>query len=134
VQARSTNGDVHAFDPVPRSVTVLPFVPQSEVLDWCDVVVSHGGSGTFLGAITTGVPLLCLPHAADQFRNAAACERASVGIRLMPEAANADSIRQALGKLLHNREFHDATALLATEIAAMPHPDEVAAELVDLCS
>jgi UDP:flavonoid glycosyltransferase YjiC (YdhE family) len=125
------NGDVHAFDPLPRSVTVLPFVPQSKVLDWCDIVVSHGGSGTFLGAITAGVPQLCLPQAADQFRNAAACERAGVGIRLGPADASAESIGRALHELVHGHAFHDATALLATEIAAMPHPDEVAAELVD---
>jgi UDP:flavonoid glycosyltransferase YjiC (YdhE family) len=124
-------GDVHAFDPLPRSVTVLPFVPQSEVLEWCDVVVSHGGSGTFLGAITTGVPQLCLPQAADQFRNAAACERAGVGISLGPAAASTDAIGQALRHLVHTREYHDATALVAAEIAAMPRPDEVAADLVD---
>jgi UDP:flavonoid glycosyltransferase YjiC (YdhE family) len=126
------DGDVHAFDPLPRSVAVRPFVPQSEVLDWCDVVVSHGGSGTFLGAITAGVPQLCLPQAADQFRNAAACERAGVGLSLLPDAADADSIGKALHELTHGHAFHDATALLATEIAAMPHPDEVAAELTDL--
>jgi UDP:flavonoid glycosyltransferase YjiC (YdhE family) len=125
------NGDVHAFDPLPRSVTVAPFVPQSEVLEWCDVVVSHAGSGTFLGSITAGIPQLCLPQAADQFRNAAACERAGVGFSLGPGAASADAIRDALRHLLHGHDFHDATALLATEIAAMPHPDEVAAEIVD---
>jgi UDP:flavonoid glycosyltransferase YjiC (YdhE family) len=125
------NGDVHAFDPLPRSVTVLPFVPQSEVLDWCDVVMSHAGSGTFLGAITAGVPQLCLPQAADQFRNAAACERTGVGMSLGPAAASADAIRDALRHLLAGHAFHDATAQLATEIASMPHPDEVAAEITD---
>ena len=101
-------GDVHAFDPLPRSVTVVPFVPQSEVLEWCDVVVSHGGSGTFLGAITTGVPQLCLPQAADQFRNAAACERAGVGISLGPAAASADAIGQALPTpRAHVTSIHD---------------------------
>jgi MGT family glycosyltransferase len=125
------NGDLHAFDPLPRSVTVLPFVPQSEVLDWCDVVVSHGGSGTFLGAITTGIPQLCLPQGADQFRNAAACERVGVGISLEPDAADTDAIEQALRHLVHVRSYHDATALIAEEIAAMPHPDEVAADLVE---
>jgi UDP:flavonoid glycosyltransferase YjiC (YdhE family) len=123
------NGDVHAFDPLPRTVTVLPFVPQSEVLDWCDVVVSHAGSGTFLGAINSGVPQLCLPQAADQFRNASACERTGVGISIAPADASADAIHGALRLLLSGHAFHDATALIATEIAAMPHPDEVAAEL-----
>ena len=40
------------------------------VLAHCAVVVSHGGSGTFLGALSQAVPQLCLPQAADQFRNA----------------------------------------------------------------
>jgi UDP:flavonoid glycosyltransferase YjiC (YdhE family) len=123
------NGDVHAFDPLPRGVTVLPFVPQTEVLDWCDVVVSHAGSGTFLGAITAGIPQLCLPQAADQFRNADACERTGVGISITPAHASFDAIHDALRQLLSGRKFHDATAVIATEIAAMPHPDEVAADL-----
>jgi len=125
------DGDVHTFDPIPRHATVLPFVPQTEVLDWCDVVVSHAGSGTFLGAITAGIPQLCLPQAADQFRNAAACEHAGVGISLGPAAASAGAIRDALRHLLRGRDFHDATAIVATEVAAMPHPDEVAAEIAD---
>jgi MGT family glycosyltransferase len=124
-------GDVHAFDPVPRSVTVEAFVPHNEVLDWSDVVVSHAGSGTFLGAITAGIPQLCLPQAADQFRNAELCERSGVGMSLGPAAASRDAIRDALRHLLAGHAFHDATAQLATEIAAMPHPDEVAAEITD---
>ena len=75
-----------------------------------------------------GDPQLCFPQAADQFRNADACERAGVGISIAPAAASSDAIHDALRQLLAWPEFHDATALIATEIAAMPHPDEVAAE------
>ena len=54
----------------PAHVQVEPWVDQAEVLDRCTAVVSHAGSGTFLGALARGLPQLCLPLAADQFRNA----------------------------------------------------------------
>ena len=54
----------------PTHVRVEAWVDQAEVLCRCSAVVSHGGSGTFLGALARGVPQLCLPLAADQFRNA----------------------------------------------------------------
>ena len=54
----------------PAHVQVEAWVDQAEVLARCTAVVSHGGSGTFLGALARGVPQLCLPQAADQFRNA----------------------------------------------------------------
>ena len=54
----------------PAHVQVEAWVDQSEVLGRSSAVVSHGGSGTFLGALAHGLPQLCLPQAADQFRNA----------------------------------------------------------------
>ena len=71
-------GDPASLAPWPANATVERFVPQAEVLPHCSVVVSHGGSGTTYGALAHGLPLLMLPHAADQFDNAA---RRQVGRR-----------------------------------------------------
>jgi hypothetical protein len=52
--------------PVPANVHVEQWVPQADVLDHADAVVCHGGSGTTLGALAYGVPLVVTPLFADQ--------------------------------------------------------------------
>ena len=54
----------------PDHVRIERYVPQTRVLPHCRVVVSHGGSGTVLGALAVGLPQVCLPQGADQFQNA----------------------------------------------------------------
>src|ERR1700742_3990308 len=41
---------------LPAGVTVLPWVPQTDLLAHVDLVVHHGGSGTTLGALAGGLP------------------------------------------------------------------------------
>ena len=75
------DGDPDALGPQPDHVHVERWVDQPRVLRHCDVVVSHAGSGTFLGALAEGLPQLCLPQAADQFRNSEGATRAGVAAR-----------------------------------------------------
>ena len=119
------DGDPCALGPVPPHVTVARWVNQAEVLPHCAVVVSHGGSGTFLGALGLGLPQLCLPQAADQFRNAAAVVRTGAGLALAPDAATPEAVCAALRRVLVEDAFRSAAAGLADTIRAMPGPAEV---------
>jgi UDP:flavonoid glycosyltransferase YjiC (YdhE family) len=92
-------------------------------------VVSHGGSGTFLGALAEGLPQLCLPQGADQFLNAAACAQSGAGLSLVPGAATPARIADAVNRLLTEPAFRERSAGLAGAIAAMPGADEVAKRL-----
>ncbi len=75
------NGHPEALGRQPDHVSVERWVCQSEVLPHCAAVVSHAGSGTFLGALSHGLPQLCLPQAADQFRNGTAAVSTGAGTR-----------------------------------------------------
>jgi MGT family glycosyltransferase len=55
---------------VPANVHIERFVPQDEVLPHAQAVLCHGGSGTVLGAVAAGVPLVVVPMFADQPYNA----------------------------------------------------------------
>lgn len=125
-------GDPADLGPRSGNVTVLRYLPQTQVLPLCDLVVSHAGSGTFLGALAHGLPQLCLPQAADQFRNAGAGERAGVSLALHPGAASADAIRAAVVHLLGDGSFGRAARTVATEIARMPSPAAVVSVLAAL--
>jgi UDP:flavonoid glycosyltransferase YjiC (YdhE family) len=112
--------------PVPKGVRLAEFVPQEEVLPHARAVVSHGGSGTMLGALAHGLPLVLVPQGADQFDNAVLCERAGAALVVMPEEASAARIRAALDRVLEEPSFAEAAGRVAAEIAAMPSADEVA--------
>ncbi|MEJ7832681.1 MAG: nucleotide disphospho-sugar-binding domain-containing protein [Nocardioides sp.] len=86
---------------------------------------SHAGSGTFLGALALGVPQLCLPQAADQFRNAEGGGRSGAALVLLPPEASMEAIADAASRLLSEDRFRVDAAVVADEIAAMPSPAEV---------
>ncbi|MDQ1599117.1 MAG: hypothetical protein QOD68_591 [Actinomycetota bacterium] len=119
------DGDPTALGPVPDHVTVARWVNQADVLPHCAAVVSHGGSGTFLGALGLGLPQLCLPQAADQFRNAAAAVSTGAGLALAPDAATPEAVRESVRRILLEDGFRGAAAGLADTIRAMPDPAEV---------
>jgi UDP:flavonoid glycosyltransferase YjiC (YdhE family) len=118
-------GDPAALGPQPDHVRVERYVPQSQVLPQAAVVVSHSGSGTFLGAAAHGVPQLCLPQAADQFLNATAGVRAGIALALDSDATDVTAIGVVIRRLLDEPAFRDRASVVAGEIAAMPGPEEV---------
>ena len=122
--------DPAILGPMPAHVSVERFVAQTEVLPRSAVVVSHAGSGTFLGALAHGVPQLCLPQAADQFRNAEGGVRAGAALALPPVEATPETIAAAVQRLLEGSSFTAAAQSVAAEIASMPSPADVVSALV----
>ena len=121
--------DPAAMGAQPDHVHVARYIPQDQLLSHCAVVISHGGSGTFLAALAAAIPQLCVPQGADQFLNAAACERSGAGLVLQPGTVSVDSVRQAVRRLLTDGAFQAAAARVGAEIAAMPTQGEVAERL-----
>jgi UDP:flavonoid glycosyltransferase YjiC (YdhE family) len=124
--------DPSALTDVPGNVHVLPWVPQADLLAHADLVAHHGGAGTTAAAMAHGLPQLVLPQGADQFRNAEIVANAGLGAQLVDEQFTADAVHETVQKLLRDGDVHAATAGIAAEIAAMPHPDEVVPKLVEL--
>ena len=92
--------DPAAFGPQPPRVVVERYIPQTQLLPACDVIASHAGSGTVLGALALGTPQLCLPQAADQCLNVAAAARAGAGLPIPAEQMDAASVADAIRRLL----------------------------------
>jgi len=119
-------GDPAALGDQPPNVHVARYLRQSEILPACTAVVSHAGSGTFLAALSAGLPQLCLPQSADQFHNAAACAHVGAGIEVRPEHVTTDTVRDAATRLLTEASYRMNARRLAAEIALMPQPEAVA--------
>src|SRR5688500_7535798 len=63
------------FGPQPPNVHIERYIPQSLLLPHCDLVITHGGSGTVMDTLSHGLPMVVIPIAADQPPNAKSCAR-----------------------------------------------------------
>ena len=129
----TTGGDLDPADlgPQPAHVAMARFVPQALVLRGVDAVVCHCGSGTMLGALAEGRPVVALPMAADQFANAEQVVRAGAGLAVPADGRTPEAIRSAIEQVLETPSFAQAAHALQAEIAAMPSAEQRLAELVE---
>lgn len=105
-------------------VHVVDYLPQSQVLPRVDLVVSHGGAGTTLGALAHGLPHLVLPGLApSQQRNAARTEEAGLGLNVPQDAATA-TIRAAAERLLTDPSYRASTAAARAGLERLPSVEE----------
>ncbi len=127
VRALLTVGDafpLEALGAIPPNVHVERFVPQDDVLPHAAAVLCHGGSGTVLGALGAGVPVVVAPMFADQPANAARVAAVGAGIALPERAESADEVRAAIARVLGEPSFRVAARAVADEMAALPPVDE----------
>jgi len=68
---------------LPEGVAAFEYAPYSEVLPRACAIVHQGGVGTAGQGLRSGKPVLILPHAHDQFDNAARVARLGCG-RVLP--------------------------------------------------
>ena len=116
--------DPAGLGPQPPNVRVERYVPQSEVLPHVDLVMNHGGSGSVLGALAYGRPMVFVPMGADQPLNAERCAALGVGRVLDAVRATPDDVREAASSVLADPSYHLAAQRLRDEIAALPDPDQ----------
>jgi UDP:flavonoid glycosyltransferase YjiC (YdhE family) len=90
--------DVHAR----ANTTVTGFVPHDRLLPYASLVISHGGLGTVMAALSQGVPMLCVPMGRDQFFNASRVQALGAGAMIGPDS-DADAIADAVQALLDER-------------------------------
>jgi UDP:flavonoid glycosyltransferase YjiC (YdhE family) len=108
---------------------VEAFVPQEAVLHAAAAVVCHGGSGTVLGALRAGVPLIVIPMIADQVANGRMVTRAGAGLVLEPSSTaaavpdGAASIRSAVEQVLSESAFRVAAQRVASEMRGALGPE-----------
>jgi len=124
-----SQGDPSALGDLPPRFHVVRYVPMSRLLPTCDLAVFHGGSGTMLAALAAGVPLVIVPIAADQHDNAERCQSAGVAQVLSADGLTAESVREAAAEVLGDPSYRVAAATVRDQIAEMPPPAKVLADL-----
>jgi MGT family glycosyltransferase len=129
--------DPGALGAIPDNVHVEAWVPQHQVFGHASVVVCHGGSGTVLGALAAGLPVVAVPVFGDQFANGQRVVGAGAGVSV--EAARAGSpattplplrLRQSILDVLGDSRYQEAAERIATEMAGEATVDETLDALV----
>ncbi|MEJ2889306.1 glycosyltransferase [Actinomycetospora aeridis] len=109
-------------------VHITPWVPQADVLAHADAVVCHGGSGTTLGALAAGAPLVITPLFADQPDNARRVAAIGAGVAVGSGALDGTvdpaDLRRAITEVLADPAYAGAARRVADEIHALPPVDE----------
>lgn len=113
------DGDPVPFSSLGEHVSAHRFLDQAALLPHCELVVSHGGAGTLLGAAAHGVPQLILPQAADHFRNARALCSVNAGRAVEPQHQTTDEVVAAMAGAVNSEAQLVAAAALAREISGM---------------
>jgi MGT family glycosyltransferase len=119
VQGLITTGP--AVDPAliaaPPNVTVIRWVRHADVLPSCSVIVTHGGHGTVMKALSAGVPLVVVPLGRDQPDNAARVAYAGAGVRLRKNAS-VRALRLATARVIDDSRYRAAAGRIASRLAA----------------
>ncbi|MEZ0605798.1 nucleotide disphospho-sugar-binding domain-containing protein [Paraburkholderia sp. IW21] len=100
-----------------EKVVVRRSAPHDELMQRASLVVTHGGHGTVMRALSAGVPMLCLPMGRDQRDNAARVTIRGAGLMLEPSAST-NEIASAVEQLLSAPAFRLASGKLGTRIRA----------------
>jgi UDP:flavonoid glycosyltransferase YjiC (YdhE family) len=126
-------GDPADLGPLPPNARVERWVPQGDVLPKAAAVVSHGGYGSTIGALSHGVPMVVAPLFADQMRNADRVVEAGAGIALPAFASfrraweDGPAALGALGDLvrrvLDDPQYRRAAGRVAASAASAPAVD-----------
>jgi rhamnosyltransferase subunit B len=92
-------------EPLPEGVAAFEYAPFGEVLPRALAVVHQGGVGTTGQGLRSGRPVLIVPHAHDQFDNAARVVRLGCGRMIARPRYNAATAIKELGALLARRGY-----------------------------
>lgn len=124
--------DPAQFGPQPPHVRIERYIPQSLLLPRCDLVVTHGGSGTVMAALANGLPLVVVPLGADQPENAARCAALGVGETIEAQDLTPSTVHAAVRAVLGDAAYRRNAERLQREIRALPGPEDAVTLLEEL--
>ena len=130
VDARSVVTLGNALDPAcvpaPDRGVVVPWAAHERLLPRADLVITHGGLGTILGALSAGAPLICMPLGREQPSNAAEVERIGAGV-VVDRTASPSVIRRAVERVLARSSYRESARRLAREASELGCGERAAA-------
>jgi MGT family glycosyltransferase len=114
--------DLKTLVQIPPNFTVRNFVPQLEVLQHCQLFVTHGGMNSIHEGLYYGVPLVIIPQQIEQLLNARCIEVRGAALVINKvvgrKAVTASELRAAVETVLSQPSYQSAATALQEELHA----------------
>lgn len=102
------NFNLSEFYPIPDNLFLFDFLPQVDLLQYCDIMINHGGMNTITECIFCEVPMMVYPLSPywDQPGDSARVVYHGLGLRGRINRDSAKTISKKLGLLKTNYPFY----------------------------
>lgn len=107
------------------SIVAAGWIPLTEAMPACDLVVHHVGSGTTMAAVLNGLPQLLLSRTAEHTVNAALLADFGAAIQLTDQDMAAEDVLGACRALLEEPSYRARAEVLRDEAVSLPTPAEL---------
>lgn len=98
------NIDISKFD-IPQNFIVRSFVPQSEILKYTDVAITHAGMNSTSDLIYNNIPFVAIPIGADQPYMAGRAAELGAAISLDKDKLTPELLRTSVEKVLSDKSY-----------------------------
>ncbi len=98
------NVDLSPFD-IPDNFIVRNYVPQSELLKYTDVAITHAGMNSISDLVNNHIPFVAIPLGADQPLLAKRAEELGAAIALDVNTLSPQILQDAVEKVLNNPNY-----------------------------
>ncbi|BFH62737.1 macrolide family glycosyltransferase [Paenibacillus azoreducens] len=95
---------------IPDNFIVKNYVPQTDILQYAKLFITHGGMNSTHEGLYYGVPLIVIPQSADQPVIAEQVANIGAGIKLQMQSLTANQLREAVDHVLSLSSFKKAVA------------------------
>ncbi|WP_423798041.1 macrolide family glycosyltransferase [Neobacillus sp. SAB-20_R2A] len=93
---------------IPRNFIVKNYVPQTDVLKYTRIFITHGGMNSVHEGLYNGVPLIVIPQSADQPIIAGQVTKLGAGITLQMQNLTENQLNEAVDQVLKQSSFQNA--------------------------
>lgn len=97
---------------IPENFMVKNYVPQTDVLRYTKLFITHGGMNSTHEGLYYGVPLIVLPLSAEQPIIAAQVTNIGAGIVLQMQDLTPSQLRNSVNEVLNQSSFQQAVATM----------------------
>ncbi|GMT16059.1 hypothetical protein PFISCL1PPCAC_7356, partial [Pristionchus fissidentatus] len=104
------------------NVHTFKWLPQKALLNHPNTkgFISHVGLNSLLEAAQAGVPIVAIPLFTDQQYNSAIARQRGIAVYVDKTELSAQTIGDALNKILHGRRYQKNSALIRAQLSAFP--------------
>ena len=110
VMSIGENNQIADLGEIPANFIVKNYLPQTDVLKYTKLFITHGGMNSTQEGLYFGVPLIVIPMSADQPVIAGQVASIGAGIKLHMHTLTEQKLREAADYVLNQPAFHKAVA------------------------